>query len=228
MARKTIKKPIKAAGIKQTIQKANTPKDVQAEPSTAQIVSSPATPPPAGSSLPAVIPPAIAAEYALQERQRKQKWTGLPKRSKMRAKAAIICAMRIQGRTNEEISEATGLTSKSIRQYMWIAGKNGWLTVQDPHDYAENILLNSVASNLEEWLHARDSRTGLPDKEITLELAKRGLNPFKEQLAEAPVNQQANMLSITIQMPEGAVGQVRPGTTTGVPAYSEGEFILKS
>jgi DNA-binding transcriptional regulator LsrR (DeoR family) len=143
----------------------------------------------------------------------------------MRAKAAAIMALKIQGHTNEEIAEQVGLSVRSLRQYLWIAGKNGWLTIHDPHEYAENVLLHRVVSNLDELLHARNAITGLPDKEVTLELAKRGLEPFKERPMEAPVVQQANQLSINIVMPEGKLPQMREGSGGGAAAYVDGDVV---
>lgn len=217
MARKATKKPV------QSVQRRKI--SVRAPDSAA---SSPALPPSAGTSLPATIPPHIVAETALQMRQHKRRWTGLPKKSKIRAKAATICAMKIQGHSTDEIAEHLGLKPASVRQYMWIAGKNGWLTTQDPHDIAEYELTHRVVSNLDELLHARSAITGLPDREVTLESAK-GLGVFRDHnKPQEEINQQANMLTINIITPEGVRGEVRPGTTRGTPAYLEGDIVQKS
>lgn len=213
MARRAIKKPVRPT---------------TRRPKTAGIgtaARSPASPPSAGTSLPAVIPPYVLAEAALQKRQQKQRWTGLPKKSKIRAKAAAICALKIQGYSTDEVAEKIGLRPASVRQYLWIAGKNGWLTTQDPHDDAEFRLTHRVVSNLDELLHARSSVTGLPDKEVTLESAK-GFGVFRDHSKpQEENNQQANMLTINIITPEGPAAQMRKGTTGGVPAYVEGECV---
>lgn len=224
MARKALKRRVSAAGGKRR------GKPRQAAPRTAGTTSPPGTPPSPGQALPAVIPPDLSfppvkAELALIERQSKQKWTGLPPKSKIRAKAAAIVALKIAGKTNEEIAAEVGLSERSLRQYLWIAGKNGWLTTQDPHEVAGSVLVHRAVSNLEELLHARNAVTGLPDKEVTLESLK-GLGVFKDHSKqEAPTNQQANMLTINVVMPEGAQAQVRPGTTMGSAAYVEGEVV---
>lgn len=222
MARTAIKKRVGATGGKRK----GADMALQAAPSAAPALSSPTTPLPVGSSLPAVIPPVDTP--VTQKRQRKQRWLALPKKSKIRAKAAAIMAMRIEGRSNDEIAEALNLSVRSIRQYVWIAGKNGWLRTDDPHEYAESVLIHKAVKGFEELLDSRHERTHLPDKEVILESMK-GLGIFKDQTkTEAPVNQQANMLTINVVMPEGAVSTVRPGTVAGVPAYVEGVSLDSS
>lgn len=224
MASKTIKKPAQATGGKQA-------RKAHAAPRAAGAASSPGSPSSPGQSLPAVIPPdlsspAVVAEIALQERQRKQKWTSLPKTSKIRALIAKATAMRIDGMSTEEIATALNVKPATIRQYRWIAAKKGWLTTSDPHDYAENILVHRAVSNLEELLHARNAVNGLPDKEVTLETVK-GLGIFKDHSKpEQAVNAQANMLTINVVLPQGtALPQVRPGNAGGSPAYVDGSVV---
>lgn len=219
MAKKAGKKRQHARGGKQT--PADKPK-VHAAPTMPSTL--PGTPPP-GSALPAMLPPPLAAEAALQKRQGQQKWTGLPKKGKVRKTVSAIIALKVQGYSTNEIAEQLQIKPASVRQYLWIAGRNGWLNTQDPHEKAHSELVHRAVSNLEEWMHARDARTGLPDKEITLEAAK-GLGIFGGGPAQQQEHQATNILAIQITMPQGGnLPQMREGNAGGSPAYVEGEVI---
>lgn len=219
------KKPVKATGGKH-------PKG-QAAPRAAKTSGSLATSP--DTTLPAVIPPApldlssppVRAELALIQRQRKQRIRNIPKNSKIKAKVAAIVSLKVQGHSTAEIATLLDLKPASIRQYLWIAGKEGWLTTADPIDVAENTLIHRAVSNLEELLHARNAATGLPDKEVTLETVK-GLGVFKDHSkASDQPNQNANVLTINFQFPkhEGPLPTVRAENVGGAPAYVEGEIV---
>lgn len=220
MARKTGKKPTK---VDRSRPKAAVP----------TVVAAPQAPPPV-TALPAVIPPRDfsppeRAEIALIQRQAKQRIRGIPKSGKIRNKVVAIVSLKLQGFSTVEIGEQLGLKPASIRQYMWIAGKNGWLTTADPHDVADNILVHRVVSNLEELLHSRNVATGLPDKEVTLEAAK-GFGIFKDHTkAEAPAAQQANVLTINFQFPkqDGPLPTVRAENVGGSPAYIDAEVVSR-
>lgn len=219
------KKPTKATGGKRS--------KGQAAPRAAKVTGSQGNTPPPGTTLPAVIPPAldmssppVRAEIALIQRQQKQRWTKLPKKSKIKAKVAAIISMKVQGMSTDEIATQLGLKPASIRQYMWIAGKMGWLTTHDPHDVAENVLVHRAVSNLEELLHSRNIVTGLPDKDVTLETIK-GLGIFKDYSKQPEqANQQANVLTINFLTPPGGqLPAVRVDNVGGQPAYVEAEIV---
>lgn len=181
--------------------------------------------PPPGSAIAPVLPPPIAAEVALQKRQSEQKWTGLPAKGKVRKTVAAILALHVQGYSTNEIAEQLKLKPASVRQYKWIAGKNGWLNTQDPHEKAHSELVHRAVSNLEEWMHARDARTGLPDKEITLAAAS-GLGIFGGGPAQQQEHQATNILAIQITMPQGGnLPQMRDGNAGGAPAYVDAEIV---
>lgn len=209
MAKKRSKKPTKAAGGKREGARAS----AHATPRTALVLGSPV--PSAGSTPAAVTPPPTPP---------KQRWIGLPPNSKIRAKAAAICAMKIQGHDNDTIATQLGLSVRSLRQYLWIAGKNGWLKTDDPHEYAESVIIHKVVKGLEELVDARD-KDGLPRQSVIMESAA-GLGIFKDHSKQdaAPV-QQANVLTINVVMPDGVPSAVRPGTGGGVPSYVEGETV---
>lgn len=215
MTRKTTKKRASAAGSKR---KATA---IQAAPRTAEAISSPGTPPSPGLSVPVIAPPAPTVAQKLQTR--KQTWTDLPENSKIREKAAAIVAMKIQGYDNDEIAHKLSLSVRSLRQYMWIAGKNGWLRTDDPRDVAEFDIAHQVVDGLRTLVNHRNA-LGLPDKEVILKSAE-GLGIFKD--SKQPVEQAAlsNNLTINVVMPGGERPEVRPGTTLGVGAYVEGDVV---
>lgn len=182
---------------------------------------------PAPSSLPPDLSPAVIAELSLAVRKKADRWSNLPTTSPIRAKVFQIVALKIQGNSTEEISKIVGIKAATVRQYLWIAGKNGWLSVADPQDDVDYNLAHRAVSNLDELLHARDRVSGLPDKEITLQTL-RGTGIFRNhdaRPADSPVGQQ-NILQITIQAPPtGPLPQVRVGAMQGAPAFIEGEKI---
>lgn len=223
MAQTRSKKPTKAAKGSKSRKSLDTPAS-----GTAMVVSSPASLPPlvpSTSPMPVSLAP-IMAEAALQERQRKQKWTGLPPKSKIRKKAAQIMALKIEGHTNEEIAAIVGLAPRSLRQYLWIAAKNGWLTIHEPDEDVSLRLAHRAVSNLDELLHARDKDTGLPSQTITLETLK-GTGIFRDHSSKGQAEAQvmpSMALQINIIAPDGAaLPQMKAGSTFGTPAFIEGQ-----
>ena len=177
-------------------------------------------PPPPGSAG-AAIPPPIAAELALQERHKK--WAVIPAEGKIHQTVKAIQVLRQDGFSTQEISEKLGIKPASIRQYMWIAGKNGWLNPLDPYEKAHSELVHRAVSNAEEWLHARDSKTGLPDKEFTLE-AMKGFGIFGS--GQQSEQGHTNVLAINITMPTGGnLPTMREGNAGGIGAYVDGEVV---
>lgn len=179
---------------------------------------------PGAQIAPAPVPPPIAAEIALRERQSgEQKWT---EKGKVRKTVSAIVALKIQGFSTAEIAEQLSIKPASVRQYLWIAGKNGWLTTHDPHEIAHSQLVHRAVSNLDEWLHARDARTGLPDKEVMLESLK-GLSVFGGGApAQQPEGGATNVLAIQITMPvSNNLPQMREGNDGGRPAYIDGQVL---
>jgi hypothetical protein len=133
--------------------------------------------------------------------------------------------MKIQGFDNEEIASKLNLSVRSLRQYLWIAGKNGWLKTSDPHDVAEYEITHGVIKGLKELVDYRDPDTKLPRQEVILR-ASEGLGIFKDhskQQQEAVPN--GNVLTVNVVFPEGPRAEMRPGTTIGVASYVEGEVV---
>jgi hypothetical protein len=146
--------------------------------------------------------------------------TTLPKNSVVRQKALAIMAMRLAGHSNEEIAKDLGLSERSLNQYLYMAGKHGWIPRKkgfvDPKDDLEFSLAHKVVQNLREAMddETRNGKTGMPVKtEIALEVAKGTIfKKFSEGQQAAP---QTNVLAIRIEMPPGPPQEIREGTTGG-------------
>ncbi len=149
-----------------------------------------------------------------------------PDDSKVRIIAMQIIAMRISGMSDDEIAPLLNISRKSIAPYVYRAGKNGWLTLDQPKDRIEFELLHKVVRNLEEGLDAKPEallNTGMPLRTaVALKVAegtvfKQFSEPATQQIAQTAV-------AIRIEMPAGAgQQQIREDTTGGVPAYIDVE-----
>lgn len=175
-----------------------------------------------------------AADQALSVSKEKQRIKGFPANSKVRKKAAQIVALKIAGRDNDEIAKLVHLSPRTLKQYMYIAGQNGWLTTADPDDDLEFRLKHKIVRNVEGVLDG----TLVPNpsqQEMTIAAAK-GTGLFKQHDANAkgamtlpPMAIQVNVIGGPAmlgqrtnshqldQFPEGSVG--------GCPAYVEGQAI---
>ena len=153
----------------------------------------------------------------------------LPSNSIVRTKVLAIISLRIQGKNTAEIATELGIKERSVNQYMYLAGKNGWLKKKavDPNDRLQFELAQKVVRNLDEMLDSTDeSRRDL----ATLKTAEgMTFKQFGEQANQAP---QMTMIGIRIEMPtmpEGAPPMtIRPETTGGTPRWAEGEVVDES
>jgi predicted transcriptional regulator len=157
--------------------------------------------------------------------------TRLPADSLVRKKAMHILAMRMAGNTNQEIAKALDIAERSIRQYIYLAGRNGWLVESenwaDPADRLEFELSHKVIRNLDEAMDddARNEKTGMKVKTaVALKVAEGTI--FKK-FSEAVVQpNHSNILAIRIETLVGtAVEVVREGAGGGTPRFTEGEII---
>lgn len=148
----------------------------------------------------------------------------LPKNSVVRQKALAIMAMRLAGHANDAIAAELGLSEKSLNQYLWMAGKRGWIPRKkgfaDPKDDMEFSLAHKVVRNLDSLLDSEDNET---KKEVTLEVAKGTLfKRFGEQAVVAPPS---TVLAIRIEMPPGPTQEIREGTTGGRGRWIEATIV---
>lgn len=152
----------------------------------------------------------------------------LPKESVQHQKALSIVAMRVAGLTTEEIAKALNIKPASVNQYMWLAGKNGWLPKRgggfaDPKDRMEYQIAHKVVRNIDEMLDSQDLDTR---KEVTMETAKGTLFKKFGEVAAAPTS--TNMvIAIRMERPTSTIElpPIREGTTGGQPKYIEADVV---
>jgi hypothetical protein len=144
----------------------------------------------------------------------------LPPDSKVRRISLQIIAMRLAGMEDEEIAHDLGISPKSIRPYVYRAGKNGWLNLDSPRERLEIAIANKAVDKLEEML-GDDRVLSRGEKIISHEAAIETLKGtvFKTFGEPVPQQQAQTVVAVKIEMPEGAVQTIREDTTGGTPAY---------
>lgn len=184
-----------------------------------QVTALPPAPAPEPPSAPLALAPAEPAEAPVP---RKRDTTVLPSNSLVRQKVLAIIALRLKGETTEAIAEQLGIKEATIRQYMFLAGKNGWLKrmAVDPTDRLEHEIAHKVVRNLDEML---DSDNEARKDKATLVTAEGML--FKRVAADAGQQPALTAISIKVVMPEGANTIIREGTTGGTEKWVEGEVV---
>jgi hypothetical protein len=119
-------------------------------------------------------------------------------------------AMKIQGFSKDEISKELGLSKETLRYYLYLAGKNGWLQFTSAQDHLEYGLVPKIVENIEHHLNARD-------KKVTIEAAK-GVGLFRSHSVikseQAPA---ATVLALKIEMPSSSPVQLPTGVVLGEP-----------
>jgi hypothetical protein len=146
----------------------------------------------------------------------------LPPDSKVRIVALTAIAMRIAGMSDPDICKALNISEKSLSPYIYRAGKNGWLDIDNPKARIQYQLMHRAVSNLDEML---ENDAPLATKTIRHETTMKLLEgtvfrEFEEQKESAP-NQ--TVVAIRIDMPSGPQQQMRDDTTSGTPAYIDVE-----
>jgi DNA-binding CsgD family transcriptional regulator len=152
----------------------------------------------------------------------RERWK-LPADSVVREKASQIVAMKIQGLSTAEIAVELGLTPHSVRQYLYLAGKNGWLLTSDPNDQLEYSLAHKIVRNVSASLDGAVLNTQQHETTIA---AARGIGLFKQhEVIKGDVGTSLTALSIKIES-SGPAQATREDTIAGTPAYAiEGEVV---
>lgn len=148
--------------------------------------------------------------------------------SKSRKMVARILVLKLAGRKTSEIAKKLDTSADTIRHYLWLAGKNGWLTedkmsLVDPSEQLAFGAAQKVVRNINRSL---DGQFMMPQQfEMTIETAK-GIGLFKNHTAaKIEGTMQVPSLEVNITMPAGAANYEAPsqGSLGGTPAYIEGE-----
>lgn len=167
------------------------------------------------SSFPSPIP---EEEYDVT----KESWY-LPPDSKVRQTALQIIAMRISGMEDPQIADALKISQKSISPYIYRAGRNGWLNLDNPVERVQYELMHKVVRNLAEGLDdsVRHQTSGMPVKTaVALKIAEGTI--FREQRTPED-STGSQIVAIKIEMVNGAPTTMRPDTTGGIPNYLDAE-----
>jgi hypothetical protein len=150
-------------------------------------------------------------------------WYRLPD-SQVRETAVKIMAMRLAGASEDEICNVLGILKETAQNYIYIAGRNGWLTYHSAREHIENTIIPKVLRNIEEGLddkHRHQTSGMSVGTAVALKVAEGTVfKRFDDHGGQAPV---ATMIAVKIEMPVGALPTIREGTTGGTPAYLEGE-----
>ena len=169
------------------------PQDVSPDAVTVPASEQPATPPPAAAGPPPQLSKGV-------ERWRRSA------DSKSRKRVAKILMLKLQGYKGPAIGKKLGISEESVRHYMWLAGKNGWLNATGTAltDPTEELAFNTSHKAVRNINLALDG-VALPPgmQEMTIETAK-GLGLFKSHAQvknEGPA--QPNMLIVQFEMPKG-------------------------
>lgn len=144
----------------------------------------------------------------------------LPDDSKVRAKVMTILAMRVAGIEDEQIAKELHIGAGTLRNYIYLAGRNGWLTAEsiaNPVETIEYTLLHKVVRNLDRSLDSddKDERGRVTEKLFDATMAKHW--------APVAAGPQQTLVAIRIEHPQGPPQQVREGTVQGLSAWTDGE-----
>jgi predicted transcriptional regulator len=133
----------------------------------------------------------------------------------VKARVSQCLAMRALGMTDKEIADHMQISINSLHQYMWVAGKRGYLSQTHPDTRMKYEVPDKIVRNVVEML---DHPNIDVRKEMTLEAAK-GTGLFRQHQA---IKQEgvAAMSAIQVQviMPQGVEQPVVDGSIGGVEA----------
>jgi hypothetical protein len=172
-------------------------------------------------------PPAGIGTGAPEELPREKQAWYRPADSKARKHFEKIAIMRAAGRNDAEIAKKLKTTEASVRQYVYLAKKNGWVDDEgEPIDLEAELAINidrKVVRNISASLDGQ--MTNWQTHEMTLAAAK-GRGMFKSAVADG--GNAPNVMSVVqIQIVNPSVGasdqMVVEENVGGVPAYIEGE-----
>jgi predicted transcriptional regulator len=225
-----VKNTSKSHKSRKTEKKAPSPKvDATAKPSRSELpgalVAIPPTGDPAATSQ---LSPVILPLPEAQE-PKKQGWYRPPD-SKARKLVDKIVVHREAGRSDAEIAKILKTTEASVRQYVYIAKKNGWLDDEGaPVDLEAELALNIDAKVVRNIAASLDGHmTNYQTHEMTLAAAK-GRGMFKSSEAAATSAASLPVVAIQVIMPTIGAGdqmqmqQIAEDQMGGVPAYIDGE-----
>ena len=144
--------------------------------------------------------------------------------SKVRETALKIVALEAANIPRPEIAKTLGITEGTLRTYLHLAAKNGWIEFTDPRDSVEYGLIHKAVKNLDEAMsdETRAYATGIKVKDaLSMKILEGSLlKNYDQQQAQAPVT----VIGVKVEIVGGGERpQIREGTLNATPAYIEGE-----
>ena len=149
----------------------------------------------------------------------------------MRKKVARILVLKMAGHKTAAVAKKLGTTPDTVRHYLYIAGKNGWLSedgysLVDPEEQMTYEIGHKIGRNVSAALDGK--LLGPQQFDMTVEAAK-GRGYFKNHSA-TKVEGQLSMpaLEIKFEIPKGAPLSFQPPVADsygGRPGYVEGQVI---
>jgi transposase len=182
-----------------------------------------AQPPEGGEGVRVLPPPGVA-------KRKEDEWWYRPADSKARKIAEKIMVMRGAGHDDREIAKRLKSTENSVRQYVYLARKNGWLDKEDePVDLELELAMSvdrKIVRNIDAALDGH--MTNWQTHEMTMKAAS-GRGIFKNHEKTEGGAQQMQVVAIQIVMPAVGAGdqavEIPDDMCGGVPAFAEGEVI---
>lgn len=159
----------------------------------------------------------------------KKQWWYRPADSKARKIAERIAVLDAAGHRDEAIAKKLHTTAPSVRQYRYIAKKNGWLDEDgEPVDVELEMAMDvdrKVVRNISASLDGQ--MTNWQTHEMTIAAAK-GRGHFKShEVIKGDSAVSMPVVAIQVVMPPVGAGDQRPEIREdqmgGLPAYEEGE-----
>lgn len=180
-------------------------------------------PPPAtvASSLPPTqLEPLVTSPSFVDDTPQHPALTRSP--TKREATGMHIVALRISGKSEEEIAEMLGLQKPTLAGYVYLASKNGWLDLPTAKEAINYNLIPKAVKRMYEGLdHEGTLANGLPVRfHMATKIAEGTVFKEYDKVVE---NLGAQVVAIKIEMPAGPTPPMREDTIGGTPAYVDAE-----
>lgn len=153
-----------------------------------------------------------------------------PEQGKTRRRVARILFYKLQGKSTDWIAKKLNTTPGTIRHYLYLAGKNGWLRPEtdglelvEPGETLAFSTAHKVVRNIETALDGHDLSE--QQQQMTIEVAK-GIGLFKShQVVKGEQQQTMVVVGLKLEQPpiQQGIDALPPASAGGAPIYLEGE-----
>lgn len=153
-----------------------------------------------------------------------------PEQGKTRRRVARILFYKLQGKGTDWIAKKLNTTPGTIRHYLYLAGKNGWLRadtdgleLMEPGEALAFNTAHKVVKNIDAALDGHDLSE--QQQQMTIEVAK-GIGLFKShQVVKGEQQQTMVVVGLKLEQPpiQAGIDALPPASVGGAPIYIEGE-----